>query len=135
MSKLKVLFLFLPFIGLACWMMYYINFIQSSYEVILPITGYDPRNLLSGHYIEFNIDWSRANCNQADWNGTCQKDAFSGVNRYYVPENKAVSIESIINKENLSSEIVFAYQKDEKAIVKDLLIEGKTWQEYLQTSK
>ena len=133
MSKLKIFFLLLPFIGVTGWMMYYANFVQNAQEVILPVTGYDPRNLLSGHYIEFNIDWLKADCHQVDWNGSCPTDSFRGVNRYYVPENRAKQIEALINRGDISAEVVFAYQKGKKAIVKDLLFNGQQWQKYLQT--
>lgn len=132
MNKLKTLFLLIPFIGLCSWAMYYVHFVRNAPEVTLPITGYDPRNLLSGHYIEFRIDWSRANCQQADWNGLCPRNDFSGVNRYYVPESKAHELERFVNSTSFNTEIVFAYKKGFKPVVKDLLIEGQKWDQYLK---
>ncbi len=127
MNRIKTLFLFIPFIGMFSWAMYYGYFVKNATEVVLPITGYDPRNLLSGHYIEFQIDWSNANCQQADWHGSCPKGDFRGVNRYYVPENKAHELERLINNNRFMSEIVFAYKTGKRPVAKDLLIDGEPW--------
>lgn len=127
MNKLKVLFLMLPFIGICTWVMYYAHFVENASEVVLPITGYDPRNLLSGHYIEFRINWNNANCYQADWNGTCPSNDFRGVSRYYVPEDRAHELERLINSNRYNTEIVFAYQKGSRPVAKELLIDGQPW--------
>lgn len=127
MNKIKTLILLIPFIGMCCWVFYYAHFVKNATEVILPITGYDPRNLLSGHYIEFQIDWSKANCRQADWRGSCPRGDFRGVNRYYVPENKAHELERLINNNRFVSEIVFAYKPGTRPVAKELLIDGQPW--------
>ena len=125
MNKVKTFILLIPFIGMLCWAMYYATFVKNATEVILPITGYDPRNLLSGHYIEFQIDWSKANCRQADWHGSCPKSEFQGINRYYVPENKARELEYLINNNQYTSEILFAYETGMRPVAKELLINGQ----------
>ena len=127
MNKIKTFILLIPFIGMCCWVMYYAHFVKNATEVVLPITGYDPRNLLSGHYIEFRIDWSKANCHQAEWHGTCPRGDFSGVSRFYVPENKAHELERLINNNQHNTEIRFAYKPGMRPIAKDLLIDGKPW--------
>lgn len=127
MNKIKTLFLFIPFIGMCCWAMYYAYIVKNVPEVVLPITGYDPRNLLSGHYIEFHIDWSKANCYQNNWNGVCPKNDFSGINRFYIPENSAVELEHIINNSRFNTEIAFAYKAGTRPIAKELLINGRPW--------
>ena len=129
MNKLKTFFLLLPFVGMCCWVMYYANFVKNASEVVLPVTGYDPRNLLSGHYIEFQIDWDKANCNQYDWKGTCPKADFFGINRFYVPENKAHELESLINNNQHKTEVLFAYKHGVRPIAKELLIDGLPWQQ------
>lgn len=125
MSKIKTLILLIPFIGMCCWVFYYAHFIKNATEVVLPITGYDPRNLLSGHYIEFQINWVQANCHQSDWNGICPKNDFRGVNRYYVPENQAHKLERLINNNQYQAEILFAYEPGVRPIAKELLIDGQ----------
>lgn len=135
MNKAKIFILLLPFIGLCCWGMYYLNFVQNASEVVLPITGYDPRNLLSGHYIEFQIDWSKANCRQANWNGICRRSEFSRVNRFYVPENRARELERLINSNRSHAQIVFAYQPGKRPIAKELLMNGRPWYQARQSNQ
>lgn len=127
MNKLKTLFLLFPFIGMFCWVMYYAHFVKNATEVVLPITGYDPRNLLSGHYIEFRINWAKADCHQANWNGQCPQSDFTGVNRYYVSEGRAKELERFINNNRFDTEIVFAYQNGQRPVAKELLINGRPW--------
>ena len=126
MNKIKIFILLLPFLCLCSWAMYYANFVKHAPEVRLPITGYDPRNLLSGHYIEFRIDWKNANCNQLDWNGSCPRKDFDGVTRYYVPESQAHELERIINNQQFDTQMVFAYSK-RLVVAKELLIDGQPW--------
>lgn len=132
MNRIKTLFLFIPFIGMCCWAMYYAYFVKNATEVVLPITGYDPRNLLSGHYIDFRIDWSKANCYQAGWNGVCPMSDFRNATRFYVPENKARELERFINNNNFETSVIFAYQKGFRSVAKELLIEGQLWEEFIK---
>ena len=121
--------LLIPFLVIFCWSMYYSNFIRNAKEVVLPISGYDPRNLLSGHYIEFRINWAKADCQQANWHGHCPVEEFRGVNRFYVPERNARQIERLINGQS-SVKIVFAYEKGKDPVAKTMLIDGKDWKNY-----
>ena len=131
MNKFKLFILLLPFMIMCAWALSYDRIIKSGTEVVLPITGYDPRNLLSGHYIEFQIAWSQANCYQADWKGACPRAAFNGVSRYYIPESSARTLERFVNNSSVKTEIVFAYKKGERPLAKRLLINGQSWQNYL----
>lgn len=130
MNKIKVFVLLLPFVVLCSWALYYACIVKNSPTVTLPITGYDPRDLLSGHYIEFRIDWAKADCYQLDWDGVCPKADFAGVTRFYVPERNTRELERIINDRAHKTEIKFSY-KDSKTrpIPKELLIDGKSWRE------
>ena len=132
MNKLKTFLLFLPFIGMCAWAMYYANFVKHAVEVVVPVTGYDPRNFLSGHYLEFQIDWANANCEQASWHGSCPKEAFAKVERFYIPENKAHELERLLNNNDIKTEVVFAYQTGARPIAKELLIDGQEWKKYLR---
>ena len=125
-----IYWLFLPFFGIALWLGYFALFIEGSAEVRLPITGYDPRNLLSGHYVAYRIDWAKADCFQADWQGKCPVDKFKTSYRFYVPERTASSIERAINKADVQTEIVFSYRKSGTAVARDLLIDGRSFRTY-----
>ena len=120
-KQILALMLLTPFVVLVVWSLYYLSFTRQATEVVLPIRGYDPRNLLSGHYIQFQIDWSSADCQQADWNGVCPKSEFKGVDRYYVSETEANRLERRINS-GVPSNIVFAYHKGRRPVAKDLIV-------------
>jgi len=121
-KQLSAVLLLCPFLVLAGWSMYYLSFTKKAPEVVLPIRGYDPRNLLSGHYIQFQIDWASADCHQADWNGVCPRTDFKGVDRYYVPEDEALPLERKINA-GYPAKIVFSYEKGHRPIAKRLIVE------------
>lgn len=124
-NKVVAFLLAVPFVIVAGWMMYYTSFTHRAQEVVLPIQGYDPRNFLSGHYILFQIDWEHADCHQADWNGNCPRTAFTDINRFYVPENQAHSLERSIQSAHTRAKIVFAYQPGQRPVAKTLLLNGK----------
>jgi uncharacterized membrane-anchored protein len=44
-------------------------------EIILPITGFDPRDILSGHYLIYRIDYGIKNDNQCNYDNK-DKDAY-----------------------------------------------------------
>lgn len=125
--------------------------------LVLPISGFDPRDLLSGHYLVYRIDYGFDVCRtlsskktkdkfvfvcpkeqrvesfppsscQIAIRGTCFGSQFrAGVERYYVPEDEALRLEKLVQAGNAS--ILLSVSKDGKAVVKDLLIEGRRWQE------
>src|SRR5690349_20108829 len=53
--------LLLPILALAVWVGLLQFRIISGQEVRLKITGYDPRDLLSGHYMQFRLDFGSVN--------------------------------------------------------------------------
>ena len=115
-----------PIAGLLFWAVFLALSQISMHTVKVRITGYDPRDLLSGHYIEFRIDWAKANCNQLDWNGSCPRKDFDDVTRYYVPESQAHELERVINNRQFDTQMVFAYSK-RLVVAKELLIDGQPW--------
>lgn len=124
-------------------------------EVVLPIEGYDPRDLLAGHYLTFRIKYEASTqCtvkehSQADmcvspkqelmesgpnpsckqWiRGHCVGGTFqSDLNRYYVPQEKARDLEKALLNGEASVRISVG---SGNAIIKDLLIKGRSWKEY-----
>ncbi len=55
-KKIAIL-LALPIVALASMMSYRHMQFKTGVEVVLPIRGYDPRDLLSGYYIVYQIDY------------------------------------------------------------------------------
>ncbi len=139
------LFLSVPFFLLLAWAVGLHYQMVTMPEVTLPITGYDPRDLLAGHYIRYQIDWDKADCNQFE-NNICPEEAFKdkqtgrAVHRFYIPENRARALDTAFitgmhNGEKLSFSVVYAYKDGVKPIPKRLLINGKDWQETITNNK
>lgn len=123
-------------------------------EVVLPIVGYDPRDLLSGHYLTYRIDYGvngicasystrptafvclapklfsytePANCSKLI-RGVCNYGRFeAGIERYYVPEDKATYLQQQILAKSAS--VVLSVTPDGQAQVKDLLVDGQPWKQ------
>lgn len=127
------------------------HILESGYEVTLPVTGYDPRDLLSGHYITYTVDYGVTPlCNdraqiyegyiclntktfspqpesgcQHFIRGVCKYGHFdAGIERFYVPEDKAAILDKKV-RENKAS-IIVSIMPNGHAQVKDLLINGKS---------
>jgi uncharacterized membrane-anchored protein len=125
-------------------------------EAILPISGYDPRSLLSGHYLIYSIDYgvergTLCTLKSTNYNmyicldnkaatleqptackkvikGTCAYDHFvSGLERFYIPEDKANYLDDRVR--NKAASIVVSVNPTGHSAVKDLLIDGKSWKQ------
>jgi uncharacterized membrane-anchored protein len=123
-------------------------------EVTLAISGYDPRDLLSGHYLIYTVEYGVENVCKAssyglkkagyiclspksfsyDWpsncdlviKGSCYLGRFNaGIERYYVPEEEAQRLEVLVRTKKAS--IVLSVPRNGKAQIKDLLIDGTPW--------
>ncbi|MDZ4084370.1 MAG: GDYXXLXY domain-containing protein [Bdellovibrionales bacterium] len=133
---------------------------QTGVKKIFAISGYDPRDLLSGHYLIYAIDYGvegvcsynssshlsgdpeshicfdtnmhvggpvPASCRVAI-RGKCQGGRFlAGLERFYVPQEKALALERLIQSKKAS--IVVAIGEGGTSQVTDLLIDGIPWQE------
>lgn len=128
-------------------------------EIRLPIQGFDPRDLLAGHYLIYQIDYGLGDfCTSTDstkrqrqticlqpkqseasadcaipLEGFCSNEGFkAGIERFYIPEQYASALDQAIRGQK--GEIVLMI-KNGKASVKDLLIEGKPWLEFIKSNK
>ena len=110
--------------------------LRSGQEVTVRIMGYDPRSLLSGHYIMYRIDWTNTDCTQFD-KGICPKDDFrkglyqqqwGRTYRFYVSEKVAVALDNAVRNSANKAEIVYSYRKGHKPFALRLLINGEAYQ-------
>ena len=135
----------LPFAVLAVWTLCLTYQRNTGREVKVAVEGYDPRDLLSGHYIQYQIDWEKTDCTQFI-NGICPQDDFCKEARwgkqcrYYVPENFAADLDDLFRRfrsgdESLTFEVVYAYQPNRQAIAKRLLINGEDWRNAMVKDK
>ena len=67
MKRLAILLaLVLPVAGLAALWAWTDSWTREGTDWEVPVAGYDPRDLLRGHYIEFNYDWPIEDVDEAD---------------------------------------------------------------------
>ena len=138
-KKIIIIVLITPFVLLMLWTGSLFATKNSGVVIKLPIMGYDPRDLLSGHYIQYQIDWEKADCNQFE-DGVCHKDNFcidakwGRQCRFYIPEEYANQLDKLFrqrNSDNLVFEVIYSYSKEKKAIAKQLLINNQDWKEFV----
>lgn len=131
---LKLLWV-VPFFVLLGQTVYLTAVSLKSQPVVIAIGGFDPRSLLSGHYIQYQINWAETDCNQFE-NGICPKRDFNQIqHRYYLPPQEALQIDRLMSRSQRSDmtfDIVFAYTKGRAPIARMLLINKKEWKQYLK---
>ncbi len=130
--------LFLPLFILLSWTGYLTYTSLTAQQVVIAIKGYDPLDLFSGHYIQYEIDWEKTNCRQFP-EGFCPKKSFANIpRRYYLPEQAAEQIDRLMQAQNTVSvrfDMVFSYIKGRQPIARMLLINNQKWFDYLKTER
>ena len=144
MNKKILAFIFvIPFAALLTWTMWLYTQQATGKEVKVAVTGYDPRDLLSGHYIQYTIDWDRTDCGQFS-DGICPKNEFckevrwGRQCRFYIPEKNARELDRLFWRRNTTDmifEVVYSYHKGSEPLAKQLLINGKDWRESLEKNR
>lgn len=151
-KRALVIALIFPIVALVALTAYKKYVLSFGIEIILPISGYDPRDLLSGHYLIYQIDYgvdgicagnsgqqtgyiclepkmfsysTPAGCSKLI-RGTCNYGRFeAGIEKYYLPQGKAKDLEDQIRSKTAS--IVLSITQSGQAQVKDLLVNGESW--------
>lgn len=138
--KILLIAILFPIVCLMSWVSFLFIQRETGQDIIVSVQGYDPRDLLSGHYIQYTIDWEKTNCQQFE-TGVCPKDEFCKEARwgrqcrFYIPENKAHQLDRLFWKRNSTDmifEVVYSYHKNKTPIAKSLLINGKDWKEFIK---
>ena len=139
-KRVLITLFFIPLLMLATWAEWLYMQRATGVDVKVAVTGYDPRDLLSGHYIQYTIDWERTDCSQFA-NGVCPKDEFckdfrwGRQCRFYIPETNADELNRMFWQRNTTDmvfEVIYSYHKGRKPIAKQLLVNGKDWRESLK---
>lgn len=128
-------------------------------EVVLPIEGFDPRDLLSGHYLLYRVDYAvEKGCGTQDEEasvclrpmrsiypqgslpadcelfirGRCDNngDFLADIERFYIPEEYAQSLEDKVR--DRKGELVLSVDRQGNVAIRNLLIDGKPWKEAVQ---
>lgn len=151
-SKNALIFaVLLPILALAALTTYKNFVVSTGKEVILPISGYDPRDLLSGHYLIYQIDYGVGEiCSEKMAKrtayiclepkmfsyyepevcsklirGVCNYNRFeAGIEKYFVPEDKAKDLEAKIRSKTAS--VLLSLTDSGHTQVKDLLVNGQS---------
>lgn len=118
--KTRIL-LALPIIALFCWVSVLQVSLSTAEKIVLPVSGYDPRDLLSGHYLRIQVLYPE---------NSPYKDCCNDIRRFYVPENKALELEKALRNANAKAEMVIALPKYGSPAPVDLLLNGKSWREF-----
>lgn len=119
-----------PILVLAAWT----GFLQYSLwrqpRALVAASGYDPRHLLSGRYINLQLDWDKTDCRQF-FGAVCPRERFRQEYVYYVPEAEARSLEQLIAKGKYRTELQFALPAEGTPRVVDLWLDGEPWKSKL----
>ena len=151
----------LPVLALACFTLLKHQQIGAGKEVILPIEGYDPRDLLSGHYLIYQVQYgikglcdkkgsySNIVCLEPKFSqvgkvpnkhcqvfirGNCRNHQFNaGIERFFVNEKKAKLLEQLIREKK--AEVKVRVSSDGKAHVTHLQLDGKPFELFVNKNK
>jgi uncharacterized membrane-anchored protein len=134
--------LLVPVICLFIWNCFLWYDKESGTEITVRISGYDPRDLLSGHYIRYTIDWDKTDLHQFENKFVTKDDFVDSLNktsyRFYVPEKHAKYLNKILmeswyvkEEDKKKIEVVFSFTKGKHPIAKKLLLNGQPYQKNL----
>lgn len=126
-----VLSLVFPIVFLLSWTIITEQNIKNAKEIIIRAEGYDPRNLISGHYLNLRLNWQETDCSQFSDN-LCHPNRFESIYQYYIPEIDAPKLDKLAGNNKTKIELVFAYPKNKNPYLKDMLINGKNWKQWLK---
>lgn len=118
--KTKIL-MALPIIVLLCWMAALQFSLSTAEKIVLPVSGYDPRDLLSGHYLRVQVRYPE---------NSPYKDCCGNIRRFYVPEDRARELEAALRSADVKAEMVISLPKNGEPKPVDLLLNGKPWTEF-----
>jgi len=127
---LSLLILLFPTLFMIGWITVLTNRVAESEVVEVPITGYDPRSLLTGHYLRYDIDSRVFKSIQADY-PECKLPK-PRERRYNIPEKQAEQLDALFRSNRYHFSILFSCQAGHKAIATDLLIEGQDWHNFIR---
>ena len=141
-NKLLFFILLIPVICLFVWNCYLWHNKDLGTEIKVAITGYDPRDLLSGHYITYRIDWNKTDSEQFNDKEFKKEDFTKSLNknsfRFYVSEKHAKYLDKALmdslnakEEDKKKIEVVFSYKKGKHPIAKTLLINNQDYKKVL----
>ena len=124
-----IFFLAMPISFLAFWTL---NLQSEGFEkeVQIAAEGLDPRDFLSGRYINLRLNWQKTDCAQFP-DQICPQKAFEKAYHFYIPEDKANHLEKLIETQNPPLSLVFGYKEGQTPRLKNLLMNDLPWEKAL----
>lgn len=123
-----------PIVFLSIWVWYVDSGIKNAPEITIRAEGYDPRSLISGHYLYLRLNWQDTDCTQFKDN-LCHPNRFESIYKYYIPEDVAPILEKQIQQQKVKIDLVFAYPENKSPYLKKMLIDGIKWKKWLKEQK
>ncbi len=150
-NKFLLLIFFIPVFCLFLWACFLEYDKNSGRKILVTIKGYDPRDLLSGHYIRYVIDWGKTDINQFNNKPFTQQEFIKSLNKksmkFYVPEKYLKQLNFILSQnttfnfiinglqDKYKVEVIYSYKKGKHPIATYLLINGEKYQDFLDRQK
>ena len=150
-KKILLVALILPIVALMLLTAYKAHIFVTGRKFTFAIQGYDPRDLLSGHYIRHTVDYGTKVCpakkrpykayvclepkkyfsqsypHGCQWFivGMCRNKRFeAGIERYYIPKKAEQYLTETLFHSERKTAIVVSVHGDGSAQIVDLLIDG-----------
>ena len=163
-NRKALLVVVLPLVVFCSWLGKVMLDANSAKHAILSIQGFDPRDLLSGHYLRYRVDWKGPVCGpqrygeqcvclsdevpaRATWNGACD-DRPNGCAHFVRGQCNGGSFEAGLERyyfpESWRGKLVtvppnatveVSLTSSGKAIVHQLLVEGRPLSEWIGEQK
>lgn len=146
-KKYLLLILLIPVICLLLWGSFLEYDKNSGRKILVSIKGYDPRDLLSGHYVQYIIDWDKTDLTQFNNKPFTQQEFMKSLNkkslRFYVPEKHSKQLDNILSQnttfnfminglqDKYKFEVIYSYKKGKHPIATHLLINGENYQTFI----
>jgi uncharacterized membrane-anchored protein len=162
-AHLKKVALALPVLVLVGFTLYNSQKLSVGVERTFAVEGFDPRDLLKGHYVTFQVVWDSAdNCGDvgssrvvfcvdqktfaADHRlisgcdlyirGECVYGRFkseSDLEKFFIPAERGPQLDRLLRDKRASVSLVI--QRSGSAQIKELFIDGKPWKDIPATSE
>ncbi len=120
-KSISILLMAIPSLVLLGWLgMLYFPYISAP-KVTIAVSGYDPRDLLSGHYLNLRLNWDKTDCKQFADN-VCPKERFKENYRYYLPAEEAKTAEKDIFEQGTNAFLEFSFPAKSEPLIKNFYI-------------
>lgn len=129
-NKVLPVLLFLPVLGLmlcVLWLKTMTNFNR----VEIAVSGYDPRDFFSGNYMNLQLNWGNTDCSQFK-ESKCPKADFDRFYHFYIRQQNSGILTQKVNAGNVK--LVFSYEPGYKPMIVDLLVDGKSYIDFVKES-